>query len=89
MSVLERPPTCSSVKYSVQATCTYAKAWSARPVVSSACRTGAMASNCCRWGRNVLISFFAARRRARAVNPVARCNPVNVCIKVVARPIGR
>src|SRR5664279_6108937 len=40
-------------------------------------------------GRNVAVSFFAARRRARPVNPVERCNPVSVSSRAVARPTGR
>ncbi|MGH3898605.1 MAG: hypothetical protein ACRDTA_10195 [Pseudonocardiaceae bacterium] len=42
MSWLERPPTCIRVRYSVQATGTYANVSAVRPVVSSAWSTPAV-----------------------------------------------
>ena len=54
-------PTCINVKYSVRATCTYAGAPPARPVVSSAYNTPAGGNRARRCDRNPASSRPAAR----------------------------
>src|SRR6478736_5234483 len=69
MSALLRPPTCSRVRYSVQATCTQDSAPAARPVVSSACSSGAVDSSSCRCGKNFSASLLGARGRILTGDP--------------------
>ena len=89
ISSLERPPTCIKVRYSVHAPCTYASDPAARPVVSSACSTGAVRSKTRMWGRNPASSATAPRLRTPAMNPVETAIPALRASRVVARAIGR